>query len=151
VSSQEAFERALEALGQRERTAAELAELLAERGFAPGAVDDAVSRLIESGAVDDERFAVAFAADKRELRGWGPQRIAEALRERGVEAALIDAALADDAHSSQLERALELLRGRREAPVDERSRARALAFLARRGYDSDLAYDAVRSYERDGR
>jgi SOS response regulatory protein OraA/RecX len=32
--------------------------------------------------------------------------------------------------------------------VDERSRARALAFLARRGYEAELAYDAVRTTER---
>jgi hypothetical protein len=32
--------------------------------------------------------------------------------------------------------------------VDDRSRARALAFLARRGYDVDLAYEAVRGVER---
>ena len=147
--SQEAFERALEALAQRERTSGELASWLTERGFAPAAVEDAVGRLIETGTVDDARFAEAFAADKRELRGWGPERIREALRERGVEAALIDAVLADDGHSSQLERAIDLLRGRSGPPQDERSRARALAFLARRGYDAELAYDAVRGYERD--
>ena len=147
--SQEAFERAVEALSQRERTSGELAAWLAERGFAPAAVEDAVDRLVEAGAVDDERFVAAFAADKRELRGWGPERIRAALRERGVEAALIDAALADDGRSSQLERAMDLLRARSEPPVDDRSRSRALAFLARRGYDSELAYDAVRGFERE--
>jgi regulatory protein len=147
--AEEAFERALEALAQRERTSGELAAWLGERGFSPAAVEEAVARLVETGAVDDGRFAVAFAADKRELRGWGPQRIAAALRTRGVEEALIEAAVAGDGRSSQLERAIELLRERPERPVDERSRARALAFLARRGYDSELAYDAVRGYERE--
>ena len=32
--------------------------------------------------------------------------------------------------------------------MDEPSRGRALAYLARRGYDSELAYDAVRALER---
>ena len=58
--SQEAFERALEALAQRERTSAELAAWLAERGFAPAEVEDAVGRLIEAGELDDERFAAAL-------------------------------------------------------------------------------------------
>jgi regulatory protein len=147
--SREAFERALEALNQRERTSGELAGWLAERGFAPAAIEEAVSRLIEDGAVDDRRFATEFAADKRELRGWGPDRIRDALRERGVEAELVEAALAGDGHESQLERALDLLRSRAERLDDERSRARALAFLARRGYDADVAYDAVRGYERE--
>ncbi len=146
--SQEAFERALEALAQRERTSGELAAWLGERGVEAAAVEAAIGRLIEDGAIDDRRFATEFAADKRELRGWGPDRIREALRERGVEAELIEEALAGDGHEAQLERALELLRGRAERLDDERSRARALAFLARRGYDSDVAYDAVRGFER---
>jgi regulatory protein len=149
VSSQEAFERALEALNRREHTSVELGAWLAQRGFEPRTVEDAVGRLIEDGALDDERFAVAFAADKRELRGWGPERIRAALRERGVEEALIEAALDGDGHQTQLERAVELLEHRGQPADDERSRSRALAFLARRGYDSELAHDAVRSYERE--
>ena len=121
---------------------------LAERGFEPADVEDAVSRLIEAGAIDDERFAVQFAADKRELRGWGPERIREALSGRGLEGALIEAALAGEGHSEQVERAIALLEGRGDRPTDAQSRARAVSFLARRGYDSEVAYDAVRGVER---
>ena len=112
-------------------------------------VEAAIDRLIESGAIDDEHFALRFAEDKRELRGWGPDRIREALARRGLDRDLIDAALAGDGRATQLERAIELLeQARRPRSVDERSRARALAFLARRGYDAELAYDAVRGAER---
>jgi len=144
----DALERALEALAHRERTAAELAAWLAERGFERAEVEGALERLIDAGAIDDERFAARFAEDKRELRGWGPERIRMALSGRGLDPSTIDAALVADGQESQLERALELLDGRSDAPVDERSRARALAFLARRGYDSELAYEAVRQHER---
>ena len=146
--SEQAFERALEALSQHERTSGELYAWLAERGFEPAAVEDAVERLSEAGAIDDERFARRFAADKRELRGWGPERIREALYERGLDRALIEAAVGGETHAEQLRRAVELLEQRSEPVFDERSRSRALAFLARRGYDSDLAYDAVRAVER---
>jgi regulatory protein len=145
--SEKAFERALEALAVRERTTGELAAWLAKRGFAPGEIEDAVDRLVTSGAVDDERFANEFAADKRELRGWGPDRIRGALSERGIDPALIAAAVGEE-HSDQLDRAVELLERRAEPVVDERSRAKALAYLARRGYEAELAYDAVRAVER---
>jgi regulatory protein len=144
----EAFERALEALAQKERTAAELGAWLAKRGFEPAQIADAVERLVAAGALDDEAFARRFAADKRELRGWGPERIREALAERGLERELIAAAIAED-HPEQLRRALALLQRRGETPVDEPSRARALGFLARRGYEPELAYEAVRCLERD--
>ena len=143
---EEAFARAVEALAHRERTTAELAAWLAERGFVPTAIESALEHLIEIGELDDERFACRYAEDKRELRGWGPERIRAALAERGVEPALIEAALADEP-DGDLSRALALLETRGEALDDERSRGRALAFLARRGYDSDLAYEAVRGFE----
>src|SRR5215218_7593186 len=92
MGTQEAFERALEALARKERTSAELTAWLAERGFGADEVDAALARLIEAGAIDDERFARRFAEDKRELRGWGPERIRGALAERGLAPALIDAA-----------------------------------------------------------
>ena len=146
--SEKAFERALEALALRERTSAELASWLAQRGFGPEEVADAVDRLVATGVVDDERFATEFAADKRELRGWGPDRIRGALYERGLDPALIEAAVGAESHGELLRRAIELLERRSDPVYDERSRARALAYLARRGYDSDLAYDAVRAIER---
>jgi regulatory protein len=144
----EAFERALGALAHKERTVAELERWLAERGFAPERIAPALERLIEDGALDDERYARRFAEDKRELRGWGPDRIREALAGRGLDQRLIEAAAAAEDPEQQLERAIDLLERRGEAADDEASRARALAFLARRGYDSEAAYEAVRGFER---
>ncbi len=146
--SEQPLERALEALSRRERTAAELTGWLLERGFDPEEVECTVGGLIESGALDDERFAVGFAADKRELRGWGPERIREALAARGLEPGLIEAALAGEHEAEQLERAIGLLERRSERPVDGPSRARAVAYLARRGYGSEVAHDAVRGLAR---
>jgi regulatory protein len=145
---EDAFERAVGALGQRERTTAELQAWLGERGYTPVEVEAAIERLTAIGELDDERFARRYAEDKRELRGWGADRIREALARRGLEPELIEAALGPESHDSQLERAIALLERRGEAPTDEASRARALAFLARRGYGSELAYDAVRGFER---
>jgi regulatory protein len=144
----EAFERALGALAHKERTVAELEAWLAERGFAPERIAPVIERLIEDGALDDERYARRFAEDKRELRGWGPDRIREALAGRGLDAALIEAAVGAEDPAAERERAIELLERRGEPAVDEPSRARALAYLARRGFDSDAAYEAVRGFER---
>lgn len=144
VKAKDAFERALGALAHRERTTAELADWLAARGFEATEVTAALEQLSEAGALDDERFATRYAEDKRELRGWGPERIREALEARGVPAALVTSALGADSQSDQLGRAAGLL-ARRDEPVDDDAgRARALAYLRRRGYDSEVAYAAVR-------
>jgi regulatory protein len=146
--SQEAFERGLAALRRRERGTAELAGWLAERDFAPAEVGTAIARLTEVGELDDRRFAERYADDKRELRGWGPERIREALAARGIARELIDSALRGDDHGEQLTRATALLAKRGQPLLSDAERNRALAFLTRRGYDYELAYEAIRREER---
>ena len=144
----DAFERAVGALHQRERTTAELESWLADRGYPAVEIAAAVERLTAVGELDDERFARGYAEDKRELRGWGADRIREALASKGLDRGTIEAALATESRGDELGRAVALLERRGEPAVDEPSRGRALAYLARRGYDSDLAYEAVRAFER---
>ena len=107
-----------------------------------------VALLVEAGAIDDASFARRYAEDKRELAGWGPDRIVRALESRGVGRELIEAALAGDDEGAQLERAIGLLCARGLACQSERERERALGLLVRRGFPLELAYDAVRAASR---
>ena len=143
-SSPDAFEAGLSALRVKERTTAELAALLERRGYRAQDVADALSRLAEAGELDDARFARRYAEDKRELQGWGAERIRAALKARGVPFALGEAALEADTHEAQVGRARELLEARARPLGTEADRARALGFLARRGYDYEIAHEAIR-------
>jgi regulatory protein len=97
--------------------------------------------------VDDVRFARIFVEDKRELEHWGADRIRRTLLQRGIDRALIDETLAAESTESELDRALELLRRRFPAPPrDRRERNRALGVMLRKGYDSELALDALAAY-----
>ena len=138
-----ALNAAVGALHRRERTVAELREWLLGRELRADLVDDVLTALVEVGELDDERFASAFAADKRELSGWGSERIEAALTDRGLDPRLAETA-ASEPRESGLERAAELLRRRGDPLHDEASRTRALSFLTRRGYGYELAYDAIR-------
>lgn len=122
---------------------AEMGAWLRARGVGEDEAAAVVEELVASGTLDDARFAAGFSADKRELAGWGEERIREALRGRGVGREEIDAALAEGAEW-ELERAVALLRERGADLGDDRGRNRALGLLARRGYDADLAYEAIR-------
>ena len=61
---------------------------------------------------------------------------------------LIDAALAGVDHAGELSTALTLLQERFAPPADDRERDRAWRLLVRRGYEPELAYEAVRAYAR---
>jgi regulatory protein len=145
MPERDAFEAALAALDRKERTAHELALWLKRRDFDHGEIETALRRLFEAAILDDERFARRFAEDKRELSGWGAERIREALLVRGVPNETVEAVLATDSYGDQLERAREILI-RRGRPLDGNAdRQRALDYLTRRGYEYEIAYEAVRS------
>lgn len=139
---------AVGALRRRERSVAELREWLAGRNCSSELIDAVIAELVAVGELDDERFAHAFAADKRELSGWGAERIEAALIDRGIERSLAGEAARED-HGEQLGRAAEQVRQRFGPLAGDAERARALAFLGRRGYSYEIAYDAIRRAGRD--
>ncbi len=152
--SQREHERAIElayrAVGYRDRTIAELRTFLERKRVGPHAIDEAVAELGEAGFLDDARYALRFAEDKRELERWGSERIARDLQRRGVSSDLIEAALAGHSRESELATAVLVLEGRLAPPGDDRERDRAWRLLVRRGYQAEIAYEAVRRYEREG-
>jgi regulatory protein len=146
------LERALQlgyrAVGSRERTVAELRTLLERKRVEPEAIDETVRELSESGFLDDARYAQQFAEDKRTLERWGSERIARELHRRGVAPDVIELAVADRSREAELETALMVLQQRVAPPRDDRERDRAWRLLVRRGYEVELAYEAVRRHER---
>ena len=154
LPSQERLQHALDAayrfLGRRDRTVAEVRERLEADDIEPDVVDVAIEELTHMGYLDDARYAQRFAEDRRTIDAWGAERIERRLLAVGVEPALVAAALGERGAAEELEAAVAVLRRRfPRAPADDRDRDRALGMLVRRGYDLELAYDAIRAYERD--
>lgn len=164
-SSGKGFGVAYAYLNRRERTVAEVRARLERAEVRSDEIETVLAELIEFGYLDDARYACVFTQDKRTLEAWGNGRIARTLRERGVERDLIDAALAEDGAgdgvgaagwdddgsgaATELERAVMLLSQRfPSGPVDPRDRERAFGVLARKGYESETAADAVRAWAR---
>lgn len=136
-------------LAMRDRTEAEIRSCLARRSHDPRVAEEAVEELRLQGYLDDARFARRFVEDRRKLDGWGTERIRGRLADLGVGAHLIDAAAAS-APEEELAAAVDLLRRRLpRAPSGDGERQRALGLLVRRGFELELAYDAIRSLERD--
>ena len=106
-----------------------------------------LAELLEQGYLDDASYAQRFADDRRRLDAWGSDRIGRKLRQLGVAPDLIAAALAEQPHEDELDAALALLRRRvPDPPATPRERDRALGILVRKGYDLELAHDAVRRH-----
>jgi regulatory protein len=147
---QHALDLAYRYLGHRDRTVAEVRARLEAKGVERSVVDQALEELLRQGYLDDARYARRFAEDRRTIDAWGAERIERRLLSVGVDPALIASALQERGAGEELEAAVAVLRRRfPQAPSDDRDRDRALGLLVRKGYDLELAYDAVRAFERD--
>jgi regulatory protein len=154
---QKALDLAYAYINRRERTVAEVRSQLERKGVSEADADAAVELLIEQHLLDDERFAQLFISDKRELEQWGAERIRRGLSARGIDRELAERALAadpdaidDDRRGGELARALELLRRRfPDPPRERRDRDRALGMLLRKGYEHELAIDALDAHARE--
>ena len=134
---------ALKALSRKERTVAEMGSWLQARGVDTDEAEAVVGHLAESGTLDDRRFAVRYAEDKRELSGWGEERIRMALAQRGVPDEHISEAL-EAGDDDETARAVAALNARGGGLCDALERNRAFGFLVRRGSSAEVAYEAIR-------
>lgn len=152
---QRGLELAYRYIARRERTVGEVRRHLLGREIDEGSAEAVIEELTEQGSLDDARFARLFVEDKRELEQWGSERIRRGLQARGIERELAEEVLAfdqsDPAEAGDHERAVALLRQRFPVPpAGRRERERALGMLLRKGYEPDLAIDALRAYRGDG-
>ncbi len=138
-------------LGRRDRTVLEMRRYLEGKRVEPCAIELALAHLQRDGYLDDARFARQFADDKRLLEEWGADRIERRLATLGVPAELVTAAIASRDRGGELDAAAALLQ--RRFPLlgeDPRDQRRALGVLVRKGYESELAWDAIRAHARGG-
>ena len=149
IRLEHALDLAYRHLARRDRTVVEVRRHLAAKGVDEATAARALRELERQGYLDDARYARRFTEDRRALDDWGAERIERSLLSVGVEPEVIAGALSTRGHTGELEAAVELLRRRLpEPPRDDRERNRALGLLARRGYELELAHDAIRHYER---
>jgi regulatory protein len=141
----EARDRALTLLARREHSCDELRRKLAQKGFSPTAAA-VVAELERAGLVSDQRYAEALVRSRRQ-RGYGPVKIQQELRAKGVAADLAEVAV-DPGAPEWAELLCEVWNkkfgGRK--PRDYREWARQARFLEGRGFNAEQIRRVVGQY-----
>ncbi len=131
-------------LSRRDVCSGELRETLVAQGFEPATVQGVVDEFIERGYLNDERYTEQYVTQHAE-RGQGPLRIERELVQRGVDATLIEAALAAGQDWAQRARELRIRRFGLAEPKRWPDKAKQARFLQYRGFSNDHIRSALRS------
>ena len=144
-----AYDRALNLLAFRARSARELQRRLVQKGVTAERADRVIAKLREAGLIDDADFARQLARSKMSV-GASRRRVHQELFKRGVAREVADEAVEQVVEEDGLSDAESIERIARKKwrtldGLDEPMRRRRLfAFLARRGFDSDEVSRVVR-------
>ena len=143
---QKAKDAAYNYLSYRARSVKEVRDKLVQKEFAEEIIEQLVDDLQRQKLLNDREFARRFV-EARLGRANGSRKLAQELRRKGIETEIIDEVLGEFAATlDSEERAVGLLgkqAWRYRGLERDKAKRRMLGFLARRGYDTQMARSAV--------
>ncbi|MDX1332022.1 MAG: regulatory protein RecX [Robiginitalea sp.] len=135
----------------RERCHQEVVAKLKSMGMIPEAIDTIVVHLIDSGFLNEARFASAFARGKLRQKGWGKIRIRRELKQREITEYLIRNALEGIAPETYVEVFHDLSEkrwGQLAGVSDHQKKLRKFAdYLHYRGWEFDQILEKAKELE----
>ena len=136
----------LHALARRGVSSSEMTTLLRQRDLDEQVVHEEVARLEGVGLLNDRELAENLVRAKQDRKGLGKGAVTSELRQRGLDAAVVEEALADIDDDDEQARADEWARKRVGSlrGLDRDTAERRLnGYLMRRGYRSDVVRKAI--------
>ena len=127
---------ALNLLARREHSRVELENKLNKKGFPCEQIDQALEQLAANDLQSDQRFLDDFVRS-RVLKGNGPLRISQELRQRGIEDGL---SRIDDQEIDWLEVATNTYTKKYKSSeiADARERAKRMRYMQSKGFSGDI-------------
>ena len=135
-------------LARRELTVEGVRSRLREREYPDVEISTAIDRLLETGALDDVRVALAYARTAATVKGRGRLRVARELQAMGIARQTAAEAIAEvfgdlDERTMIAKAVQKKLRGRTKLR-DQGERARLYQFLMRQGFSPAAVADTLR-------
>jgi regulatory protein len=149
----EAYVAALKLLARRELSEVQVRQRLARRGHDEDAIDDAVARLRQERAIDDDRVAAAIARTQTTIRRHGRLRVRREIERAGISAAAARRATDEVFGGLDADALLEAsltrrLRGRSIA--DDAELRRLYRYLVGQGFETEQVMTALKRRRKIG-
>ena len=130
----------------RSRSEKEIVERLKKKKFSPQVIRETVLFLKAKDFIDDHYFARAWV-DSRRLRNFGPRRIRQELKLKGVASDIIeqqlDAGLDNYSEKNIVEKLIQNKLRRAKGLEPQKAKRRVYAYLLRRGFSADVVLEAL--------
>jgi len=137
--------------GYQDRCHEEVMSKLRSMSMIPEAVESIIEHLINSGFLNEERFARSFARGKHRVKSWGKVRITNELKARNISKRNIETALKEissEEYYDTFYRISERLWETLPARKSQATRKKFCDALLRKGFESNLVYDRLKELEK---
>jgi regulatory protein len=134
-------------LSYRPRSESEVRNYLRLRHYPPDAVENVLAKLLALKYLNDESFARDWALSRAQNQGYGPKRIEQELRAKGIDQTTTHEIVRETFQEEDEETCAKRLLTRRfkgQNLKNAQVMRRAAAFLQRRGYGSKVIFDLLR-------
>ena len=131
----------------QERSQHEVRMKAREWELEPDEIEELVAEMVTQKFVDEERYARSYVRGKYAARRWGRRMLVQGLREQKLSEYCIRAGMSEIDPDIYWENLLGLATKKARSVASEphpmKRKAKVLAYLASKGYESDLARDAA--------
>ncbi|CDF57968.1 regulatory protein RecX [Thermobrachium celere] len=136
------FKYGLNLLSNKDYTKSEMFDKLKEKGYSDNSIEVILDKLCEYGFVDDMKYAEKFAYRKVKLNKIGKKRIINDLKNKGIEAEILDKIQFDEEEILNNAYAL-LIKKLKGNKKDKESLQKAIRYLYNKGYTFEEIKKAV--------
>jgi regulatory protein len=126
------YGQALRYVAMRLHTTWEMQSYMERKGAPPALIEDTVVKLTALGLLDDLKYAVSFANDRRSLRSSSKRKITADLRAKRVPDSVIREAVGSDLDEERQALDAMIIRKRRQSKYQDDQKL--MQYLARQGY-----------------
>lgn len=141
-----AYERVVRYISIRPRSRWEIEQYLKRKGYDEALTRSLLVKTEKLGLVNDEDFAKQWVQWRINSGGRSKQRLRAELRQKKIDAAIIDEALSEIDESAETEQIKTLIE-RKTKQSRYRDRQKLMAYLARQGYSYNLIKQAMEESE----
>lgn len=135
----------------QERCQHDVRNKLYEIGMWQEAVENIIVKLIEDNFLNEERFALAFARGKFNIKKWGRIKIKQELKQKRVSDYCLKKALQQIDETEYLATLKKLIESKRRL-INEKSpiklQYKLMNYALSKGYEKDLVFDLLNNKEK---